>query len=89
MNGSYLNHSKDTKEFAEGQLAKLDESFNIQPSVNPYPSATKEWLDWELGYDSCEAETINQNAIENIAPADLFVNPFLVREYYDTYGFRI
>ena len=84
MNGSYLQHSMDTTEFLCGSQSKLDETFNIKESVNPHPSATKEWLDWQLGYDSCVAETMNGNMTSG-----LFVNPFLVEEYWNSYGFRI
>jgi len=74
MNGSYLNHSKDTKEFAEGRDSKTN--------INPYPSATKEWLDWQLGYESCMARPMANEII--------WINPLLmIQDYYDQYGFRI
>ncbi len=79
MTGSYLQHSKNTKEYEEGRWSET--------SNNPYSSVTKEWLDWQLGFESNVMENIP--LILDITQEDLFVNPFLTGDYYDQYGFRL
>lgn len=52
MNGSYVQHAADTKEFAEGRNA-------IGSRTNPYTygsETSKQWLDWQLGFNSVSQE---------------------------------
>ena len=52
MNGSYLHHSRNTKEFSEGKNSAIQISFGKKDIINPYSSDTKEWLNWQLGFES-------------------------------------
>ena len=53
MNGSYAQHSADTLEHQQGRnSAEINATHPYAPTIyNPYPSSSKKWLDWQIGYD--------------------------------------
>lgn len=57
MNGSYAQHSADTLEYQQGfNSAELNAAIPYGSAItNPYPSSTKERLDWQIGYESWSA----------------------------------
>ncbi len=64
MKNSYYDHSSDTEEFYEGRNARLAEDVLKEKLSNPYFNGgedSKKWLDWQLGYESRERETMPES----------------------------
>jgi hypothetical protein len=73
MNGSYIQHSKDTEEYENGQSAALIDSAMVmgKPFTNPHPASSKDWLDWQLGYESVARENAERSEIRRLREAEL------------------
>lgn len=84
MNGSYLQHSQNSKEYIEGKNSALRAVFGKENIVNPYFSDTREWLNWQLGFESITPS--NDKHFHEILP--MLFDATLGYTDWDPMGFR-
>ena len=63
MKGSYAQHSADTLEHQQGRnSAEINAAVAYgTPITNPYPSSSKEWLDWQIGYEAWGVPIVDED----------------------------
>ena len=83
MNGSYAQHSSDTVEYQQGRNSaewNLATPYGVAIN-NPYSSDTKQWIDWQIGYESFKRDIdvkldLKRTIEETLITAEIALNQY-------------